>query len=162
MFTDYYAILEIQQGATAEQVREAYKKQVRIWHPDVNKSTNATARMQKINEAYLILKDAEARQLYDGEFNRYKSFMAMSFKTYNEPSGKEQTTSPHFEVYDATLLKWMANARQQGAELVKKSMEDLIGISKASGTAMANEFFPGLVRLIVFSVIVLILVKTCN
>lgn len=162
MFTDYYAILEIQQGATSEQVREAYKKQVRIWHPDVNNAANANARMQKINEAYLILKDAEARQLYDGEFNRYKSFMAMSFKTYNEPSGKEQTTSPHFEVYDATLLKWMANARQQGAELVKKSMEDLIGISKASGTAMANEFFPGLVRLIVFSVIILILVKACN
>jgi curved DNA-binding protein CbpA len=162
MFADYYSILEIHQGATTEQIKEAYKKQVKIWHPDVSISTSSTQRMQSINEAYLILKDAEARRLYDVEYERYKLYIANIKKCNNSASDNIKSNRPQFEVYDATLSQWILNAKEQAIDLARKSLKDLIGISRASGSVMANEFIPGLLRLVFFSIVILILRKACN
>lgn len=162
MFTDYYRILNISPNASLNEIKEAYKREVKIWHPDVNKSEKATCKMQKINEAYLILKDPEAKRLYDIEYVRYKSFMIKSFNSYSESDEYRNAKEPEFEIYDATLSKWISNAKKQAVELAKNSMKDLIGISKASGNAMANEFLPGVVRLILFSIVVIVFAKACN
>ena len=74
MFVDYYAILEIEASASAEEVKSAFKKQALKWHPDRNSNIDTTKRMQQINEAYLILKDSEARTRYDVEYNIYLKF----------------------------------------------------------------------------------------
>ncbi len=62
---DYYAILQVHFLAEPEVIESAYKRLARKYHPDVNKSAGAEARMQKINEAYETLRDAAKRRAYD-------------------------------------------------------------------------------------------------
>lgn len=62
---DYYAILDIPQNATTEEVRLAYRKKARLFHPDLSADPNAEERFREINEAYEILADSEKRRTYD-------------------------------------------------------------------------------------------------
>jgi curved DNA-binding protein len=65
-FKDYYDILGVERGAGDEDLRRAYRKLARQYHPDVSTEPNAEARMRDINEAYDVLRDAEKRAAYDG------------------------------------------------------------------------------------------------
>jgi molecular chaperone DnaJ len=62
---DYYEILGVGRDATEEGVRRAFRKQAMTWHPDRNKSSEATERFKEVNEAYQVLVDPEKRQFYD-------------------------------------------------------------------------------------------------
>jgi hypothetical protein len=62
---NYYKILQIDPTAEQEVVQAAYRRLVQKYHPDVNGTTDATARMQEINEAYEVLGDPDRRADYD-------------------------------------------------------------------------------------------------
>ncbi len=62
---DYYAILGVGQDATASQIRKAYHKQAREYHPDSIKSDAFTAELTKVNQAYSILRSNQSRRTYD-------------------------------------------------------------------------------------------------
>ena len=62
---DYYEILGAGRGATEAQIKSAYRKLARKYHPDVNKSTGATDRFKEATEAYEVLSDPKKRPLYD-------------------------------------------------------------------------------------------------
>lgn len=62
---DYYSILGVSKNASAEELKSAYKKMAKKWHPDVNKSPEATEKFKEVNEAYSILSDANKRAQYD-------------------------------------------------------------------------------------------------
>ncbi|MDQ7030897.1 MAG: molecular chaperone DnaJ [Ardenticatenia bacterium] len=62
---DYYEILGISRNATKEEIRRAYRRLARQYHPDVNKSPEAEERFKEINEAYEVLSDDEKRAMYD-------------------------------------------------------------------------------------------------
>jgi curved DNA-binding protein len=64
-FKDYYAILGVPRTATEDDIKKAYRKLARKYHPDVSKEGNAEARFKEIGEAYATLKDAETRAAYD-------------------------------------------------------------------------------------------------
>ncbi|MCO6461293.1 MAG: DnaJ domain-containing protein [Saprospiraceae bacterium] len=74
MFKDYYQILGIRIDATQAEVKAAFKRQAKRWHPDRNPNVDTTALMQDINEAHLILIDMEARSRYNDEYQKYKKF----------------------------------------------------------------------------------------
>lgn len=65
MAKNYYEVLGIGKNATAEQIKEAYRKLVLKLHPDVNKDSKAEAKMQELNEAYAVLGDQQKRKQYD-------------------------------------------------------------------------------------------------
>ncbi|MGO9036940.1 MAG: DnaJ domain-containing protein, partial [Steroidobacteraceae bacterium] len=64
-FKDYYHTLGVERSAGAEEVKRAYRKLARKYHPDVSKEKNAEAKFKDVQEAYEVLKDPEKRATYD-------------------------------------------------------------------------------------------------
>jgi curved DNA-binding protein len=64
-FKDYYKTLGLKRDATADDIKRAYRKLARKYHPDVSKEPDAEARFKEINEANEVLKDPEKRKAYD-------------------------------------------------------------------------------------------------
>lgn len=64
-YKDYYAILGVPKSASEEDIKKAFKKLARKFHPDVNKDPGAEDKFKEINEAYTVLSDAEKRKFYD-------------------------------------------------------------------------------------------------
>ena len=64
-FKDYYKILGVEKTASADEIRTAYRRLARKYHPDLSKEPDAQARMQDINEARDVLADPEKRSAYD-------------------------------------------------------------------------------------------------
>ncbi len=62
---DYYEVLGVSRDASEEEIRRAYRRLVRQYHPDVNKAPDAADRFREIKEAYDVLSDPEKRAMYD-------------------------------------------------------------------------------------------------
>lgn len=64
-YKDYYKTLGVEKNASQEDIKKAYRKLVRRYHPDVSKHRDAKEKTQEINEAYHVLGDAEKRAAYE-------------------------------------------------------------------------------------------------
>lgn len=70
-FKDYYAILGVARTATQEEIKRAYRKLARKFHPDISKEPDAEARFKEVAEAHRVLHDPEKRAAYDDVGQRY-------------------------------------------------------------------------------------------
>jgi curved DNA-binding protein CbpA len=177
MFIDYYELLEVAHTASQAEIKSAYRKQSIKWHPDVNSSENATEKMQLLNEAYLILKDPEARERYNVEYLRYQSFRAKREKEEAHASSSDNNSKTQekkksrefdfedFKIKDELLKKWIQNARRQAIQLAKQSLEDTTGMMKAGAKAAIKEGSSYLVFYVAFVLIILVVVamiRSCS
>src|SRR5690349_13513431 len=64
-YKDYYETLGVARGASDEEIKKAYRRLARKFHPDVSKEANAKEKFQEVSEAYETLKDKEKRAAYD-------------------------------------------------------------------------------------------------
>ena len=85
-YKDYYEILGVKRGATEAEIKSAYRKLARKYHPDVNKTKEAEAKFKDINEAYEVLGDKQKRQRYDSLGSNWQG-------------GAEYTPPPGFEQF---------------------------------------------------------------
>lgn len=83
-YKDYYEILGLKRGATEAEIKSAYRKLARKYHPDVNKTKEAESKFKDINEAYEVLGDKQKRQRYDSLGSNWQGG-----QSYTPPPGFE-------------------------------------------------------------------------
>src|ERR1044071_5028753 len=107
--TDLYGILGLTPRATAGEIKSAYRRLAREYHPDVSTSPGAGARFVLINRAYQVLSDPRRRAAYDGGeyFDSQRTFYA---SRQAEVVAKQR----HF---DRLVDEWLARERQETAAI---------------------------------------------
>lgn len=83
-YKDYYEILGVKRDATESEIKSAYRKLARKFHPDVNKTKEAESKFKDINEAYEVLGDKAKRQRYDSLGSNWQGG-----QSYTPPPGFE-------------------------------------------------------------------------
>lgn len=145
MYKDYYSILELSCNATHTEIKKSYRTLAKKWHPDINKSQDATSKMQEITEAYLILNDPDARKRYDKihEFYFRQTKVEQKEEKFEQAHRQEKKDNqqsndniPRTEKQtksnvqsDPILDDWILKAKQQAKEFVRQSLKDAKGIT---------------------------------
>lgn len=125
MLKDYYSILGIATTATTADISAAYKQLAKQWHPDRNRAPDATARMQEINEAYLILKDPLKRARYDEAHARVYGRAKEERRTYEQGPRTGPTASGRAEpVMDEELENLIKEARRKAKEMLDFTLSE--------------------------------------
>jgi len=76
--SDYYKTLDLTKGASIDEVKKAYKKLAKKYHPDVSTHPEAEKKFKEVVEAYQVLSDTEKKQNYDNYGDSYKNFQGHS------------------------------------------------------------------------------------
>lgn len=120
-FKDYYKVMGVARDATEAQIKQAYRKLARKYHPDVSKEKDAEARFKEVGEAYEVLKSPEKRAAYDqlgqgpkpGEDFRPPPDFGSGFE-FSGAGGRDAAFSDFFEsLFGAQARAGSGNARRE-------------------------------------------------
>ncbi len=156
MLPNYYKIFGLTKSATKEEIKKQYRRLAKEFHPDINKNSNATAKMQEILEAYYILNDEEVRFRYDRQYEKiYESKEWTDIESKNKKKNRHQDGSKSQSYNDPILEKWIITAKKQAIEFIKNTYKDSKGISKNG----CKYFFKALgINILIFIIILLIII----
>jgi curved DNA-binding protein len=96
-FKDYYKIMDVDEKATPEEIKKAYKKLARRYHPDVSKEKDAEKKFKDVGEAYEVLKDPDKRREYD----QLRTYGASRNGQFTPPPGWDPSQFQHAGYEDA-------------------------------------------------------------
>lgn len=112
---DYYQILGVDKTATAEEIKTAYRRLARQYHPDKNPAEDAKAKFQEINEAYQILSDENRRRRYNmgGDKSRHYQESNDDYYYYGADEQWEATSASAREAF----AEWLRQQQQQRTQV---------------------------------------------
>jgi curved DNA-binding protein len=125
-YKDYYKILGVERSATQDEIKRAYRKLARTYHPDVSKEPGAEAKFKDAGEAYEVLKDPEKRAAYDqlgASWQQGQEFRAPpNWDAGFEFSGGGYTSADasQFSDFFESLFGGMRGARGAGAGFARR------------------------------------------
>jgi curved DNA-binding protein len=122
-FKDYYKVMGVARDATEAQIKQAYRKLARKYHPDVSKEPDAEARFKEVGEAYEVLRSPEKRAAYDrlgagpraGEDFRPPPDWGSGFEFSGSAPGTGETSADYSEFFE-TLFGRARAAGRHGPE----------------------------------------------
>jgi len=101
MAQDYYDVLGIQRGASADEIKKAYRKKAKQYHPDANQNDpSAEAKFKQVNEAYEVLKDDDKRSMYDRFGANWKNYQGFAGQGAGSPFGQQQGGAAYADMSD--------------------------------------------------------------
>nr|MBF0683831.1 DnaJ domain-containing protein [Pseudomonas sp.] len=100
-FKDYYKVLGVSRDASSDEIKKAYRKLARKYHPDVSKEPDAEARFKQVAEAYEALHDPEKRAAYDRLGSDWRSGQDFQPPPGWQGAGNRRTRSREFTTEDA-------------------------------------------------------------
>ncbi|MBE7629473.1 amino acid permease [Tenacibaculum piscium] len=118
-FVDYYKILEIEKTATDKDIKKAYRKLARKYHPDLNPNNKeAEIKFKEINEANEVLSNSENRKKYDKygkDWEHGEAYeKAKQQQTYSNSEGNSQYSNQDFSDYFNTMFGQRNTSNKQG------------------------------------------------
>jgi curved DNA-binding protein len=157
-FRDYYETLEIPRDANADDIRHAYRKLARRYHPDLNHEEGAEDRFKEIAEAYEVLRDPDKRERYDRLGSSWHQGDDVSgapgFDGFGAESGgiRVDFDEPGFsDFFESLFGPRVTNFRIRGADheaLVEISLEEAaaggpLSVSLDDGQSLHRQFASG-------------------
>ncbi|MGH9916123.1 MAG: molecular chaperone DnaJ, partial [Pyrinomonadaceae bacterium] len=123
---DYYQVLGIKRQATAEEIKKAYRRLARKYHPDVNPGDKtAEEKFKFLTEAHDVLSDPKKRSIYD-RFGQYSDNLADAAER-----GAVQGSSGRTPGFDFTGFDWNSSTTSSTSSSFRDIFSDLFGGSKA-------------------------------
>jgi molecular chaperone DnaJ len=131
---NYYQLLEVTQQATQQEIKQAYRRLAKHFHPDLNGDRDDRTKIVELNAAYEILKDPQSRRLYDYQLNNGSSFESATdrarrtAKVQNRYQQQKQTEGNE----ELRQVQWLSQVYKPIDRLIglivkplKSKMEDL-------------------------------------
>lgn len=164
---DYYQILGITKGASDSEIKAAYRKKALEWHPDRNKSPQASEKFKEVTKAYEVLSDSQKRQTYDqygesafdqsaqGGWGQQQGPFTYSYRSYGDGNNPFEGMdfggfSDPFDIFEqffgGGFSQSRKTARRQVYSLSLSFMEAAKGVEKTvkiEGKNMAIKIPPG-------------------
>ncbi|MBA2649022.1 MAG: DnaJ domain-containing protein [Legionella sp.] len=123
---DYYKIMGLDQNATEKDIKIAYRKLARKYHPDISKESNAEERFKEMGEAYEVLHDPNKRKEYDNAL-KYQAYSQNTHSSTQQGSPHQQYQGSQFDsdFFDSLF----GNARYQQQPMAGQNYQGNISIS---------------------------------
>ena len=100
---NYYELLGVNIDATEEEIKSAYKREIKKWHPDINKDEEAVSITMRLNEAKDTLLDKVKRMEYDSFINHKDN---ETYQKYTNVTVEKETAEDYNQYEDKLVTKW--------------------------------------------------------
>ena len=114
-FKDYYKIMGLDRNVSQEEIKRAYRKLARKYHPDVSKEADAENKFKELGEAYEVLKDPEKRAKYDkfGQYWQQQGNRAHQQENQQHYQNGEEINPADFEDFISSIFGGRYQQQQQ-------------------------------------------------
>lgn len=139
MNKDYYQVLGVPRTANSDEIKKAYRKLAKQYHPDVNKAVDAEAKFKEINQANEVLSDPDKRRQYDTFGHNQQAYYQNNSQQYQSAYGQYQSMDDFFEaIFRASQAQ--QQQRQQYRQQNQQNQQYYTFQKRTSFTALIIRF----------------------